>query len=413
VASAEIITVGTELLLGQLVDSNTAEIAVALADAGIDVHYETSVGDNRERVTEAVRIALSRADCAICAGGLGPTVDDLTRDGIAAALERPLELDQAALTELRARFASFGRRMAENNVQQAMLPRGAIVMENPLGTAPGFIVDHGGKIVAAMPGVPRELRLMLKERLIPWLVERFQIRSTLVTRVLKTIGVGESDLDQRIADLFRDSVNPSIAVLAHVGTVDVKMTAKADTRAAAVALLDALEPQLRERLGDVIFAVDRGSIEEVAGECLRRRGWTIATAESCTGGLASAMITSVAGASDYFRGGVIAYGDEAKIAALDVAPDLLDRYGAVSEEVAAALALGAQAAFHATLALSITGIAGPGGGSAEKPVGLVYVALAGPEAKMDVRRLQLPGDREAIQRRAALAALTLLWKATR
>jgi nicotinamide-nucleotide amidase len=413
VPTAEIITVGTELLLGQLVDSNTAVIASALADAGIDVHFETSVGDNRERVAEAVRVALARADCAICAGGLGPTVDDVTRDGIADALDRQLELHEPSLQAIRAMFERLGRRMADSNIRQAMMPRGALVMDNPLGTAPGFIVERERKVVAAMPGVPRELHLMLKEQLMPRLVARFQPQATIVTRVLKTIGVGESDLDQRIADLFRAGVNPSIAVLAHAGAVDVKVTAKAQTREAALAMLDALVPQLRQRLGDCIFAVDRGSIEEVAGECLRRRNWSVATAESCTGGLVAAMLASVAGASDYFRGCVVAYDEDSKIAMLDVAPDLLERHGAVSEEVAGAIAVGAQAAFRSTLALGITGVAGPSGGSEEKPVGLVYVALAGPEAAMDVRRLMLPGDREFIQRRAALAALTMLWKAAR
>ena len=412
-ATAEIITIGTELLLGQLVDTNTAVIASALADAGIDVHRETSVGDNTDRIAQALREALARADAIVCAGGLGPTVDDLTREAVAAATDRALELDQGVLDDLRAWFASVGRSMSPNNVRQAMFPRGAKVLENPKGTAPGFVLDLGDRFIVVMPGPPREMQPMLRDHVIPLLTRKFELQSVIATRVLRTAGISESEVDARIADLFRTGVNPSIAVLAHLGEVDVKLTAKAKSREAAHALIDQLEPEIRKHLGDHIFSSNGASLAEAMGNALRARGWTVATAESCTGGLLGGMITSVPGSSDYFRGGVIAYADEAKTKLLEVPPALIERYGSVSEEVAAAMAVGAKEALNSTIALSITGIAGPGGGTKEKPVGLVYVALANGDGRIDVKRMQLPGDREAVRHRAVINALLLGWRAAK
>lgn len=412
-ASADIITIGTEMLLGQLVDTNTAVIAQALAAVGMDVHRETSVGDNEMRIAEAIGEALARSDAVICAGGLGPTVDDMTRAAVARATGRPLELRQDIVDELRAFFAGVGRTMSPNNELQGYVPRGAIVMDNPRGTAPGFIVDAGERVVLALPGVPRELRPMLENHAIPWLVQRFDLRSIIVTRVLKTLGVAESVIDARIADLFRESVNPSIAVLAHPGHVDVKITAKAESKRQALELIASLEETLRERMGEWVFGVDDDTIEGAVGQALGERGWTIATAESCTGGMVGALITSVPGSSVYYRGGIVAYANELKTAELGVPADLIERHGAVSEEVAEAMARGAKVRFGATVALSDTGIAGPDGGTPEKPVGLVYVGLAGPGPKVEVTRMILPGDREFIRRRAALAALRLVWKAAR
>ena len=409
-ASAEIVTIGTELLLGQLIDTNTATIARASADVGIDVYRETSVGDNADRIAAAIRESIARADITLCAGGLGPTVDDMTRDAVALATDRPLELHDPSLRYIEGRFAEFGWKMADNNRRQAMVPRGAIVLDNPHGSAPGFIVDDGAHAVIALPGPPHELAPMLREHAIPWLVSRFGLRSIIVTRVLKTLGIGESDLDARIADLFRESKNPSIAVLARPGFVDVKITAKAGDREAAAALIAGLEAKLRERLGDSIYATDKGTLEESIGEALRRRGWSIALAESCTGGLVAAAITSIAGSSDYFRGGVVAYSDDTKVDALGVDPELIARHGAVSEEVAAAMARGAQKRLRATLAVSTTGIAGPGGGTPEKPVGLVYVAVADEGGRTKVREMKMPGDRHVVQRRATVAALTAAWR---
>ncbi|HXW76149.1 MAG TPA: competence/damage-inducible protein A [Candidatus Eremiobacteraceae bacterium] len=411
--SAEIITVGTEMLLGQLVDTNTAVIAADLAAIGVDVYRETSVGDNTDRIASAVTEAAARADIVLCAGGLGPTVDDLTRDGIAQATGRRLTLDHESLRGIEEIFAKMGRTMSENNRRQALFPAGATIIDNRNGSAPGFIVEHGDHVIAAMPGPPRELTPMLRHSIIPWLVRRFSLHSAIVTRVLHTTGVPESEIDARIADLFRSGVNPSIAVLAHIGLVDVKITAKAEDRATANALIAKLEPAVRERLGDCVFGTGDETLPSSLGDALRARGWSIATAESCTGGLVAASITSVPGASVYFRGGVVAYADEVKLRLLGVDQALLAEHGAVSEQTAIAMASGARDRFHADLAVSVTGIAGPDGGTPEKPVGLVYLGLASPEEQPLSRGLLLPGDREGIQRRATLAALNWAWRAAR
>ncbi|MDQ6781016.1 MAG: competence/damage-inducible protein A [Candidatus Eremiobacteraeota bacterium] len=412
-ASAEIITIGTELLLGQLVDTNTAKIAAALAEVGVDVFRETSVGDNEERLAAAIGEAMRRSDAVICAGGLGPTVDDLTREAVAKATGCALETDAQALAKLREWFARVGRTMSDNNARQALLPRGATVLANPHGTAPGFALHQKGKLVIAMPGPPREMEPMLREHVLPLLRAHFGLRSTIVTRVLRTVGVAESEIDRRIEDLFRTSANPSIAVLAHLGQVDVKLTAKAETRDAAVALIERLEPVVRQRLGDHVFSADGRSLPEALGARLRERGWSLATAESCTGGIVGSMLTSAPGSSAYYHGGVVSYSDGSKTDLLDVAPELIERHGAVSEEVAVAMALGARAKFHATLGLSTTGVAGPDGGSAAKPVGLVYIGLANRSGDVEVQRRQIPGDREAVAHRASLAALLLAWQAAR
>jgi competence/damage-inducible protein CinA-like protein len=411
--SAEIITIGTEMLLGQLVDTNTAVIARALAEIGVDVRRETSVGDNEASIAAAVSEAIARAEIVVCAGGLGPTVDDMTRGAVAAALGRPLVLDAESIRHLEAMFSRLKRPMTDNNRIQAYFPQGAAPLPNPNGSAPGFVVERDGRAVLALPGPPRELLPMLRDHAIPWIERRFAPNAVLVTRVLRTAGAGESDLDARIADLFREQKNPSIAMLAHPGLVDVKITAKAATRDAARALIDELEPRVRERLGDCVYAEDAGTLESLAGALLQRRGWTLAVGESCTGGSLAAAVTSVPGASNYFRGGVVAYANEAKCRLLDVAPDLIERYGAVSEEVAGAMALGAQTVLRADVGVSITGVAGPGGGTPEKPVGLVYIGLTLPDGSMQIKRLNWPGSRDAIQRRAVVAALAMLWRALR
>jgi nicotinamide-nucleotide amidase len=411
VASAEIITIGTELLLGQLVDTNTAAIAAGLAEIGLDVYRETSVGDNESRIAQAIREALTRTDAVICAGGLGPTVDDLTREAVAAATGKPLKVDRLVLDSLRGFFAGLGRTMSSNNERQAMFPEGATVLDNPNGTAPGFALDLGKKIVVVLPGPPREMGPMLRNHALPLLAKKFGSPAIIATRVLRTVGMAESEVDARIDDLFRSGVNPSIAILAHLGQVDVKLTAKANSREEAFALIDAIEPEVRKRLGDHIFSSDGSSLPGALGQRLRERGWTLATAESCTGGLVGAMVTSVAGSSDYYLGGIVAYSNEAKMRLLNVSPELIEQHGAVSEEVAIAMAAGAKAALLSTIAVSVTGIAGPSGGTEEKPVGLMYVALAREDGRTEAKRMRLSGNREAIAHRASLAALTLVWRA--
>ena len=405
-------TIGTEILLGHLVDTNSTEVARALADHGVDVYQMHSVGDNATRLEAVLRGALERADGVITTGGLGPTVDDLTKDAVASVVGTTLELHEPSLRAIEARFAALGRTepIGENNRRQAILPRGCVVLENPNGTAPGFVALRAdGKFVACMPGVPRELRPMLRESLLPWLVGRFGLHDAIYTRTLHTVGIPESDLDARIEPLFRRLENPKIAVLAHDFRVDVKIMAKAADRGAADDLITPVEAELRQRIGRGIFGVDDERLEDALVRVLTQRGLTIATAESVTGGGISDTLVRVPGASKVFRGGIIAYDDTLKTSLLGVEETLLRAHGAVSAEVAEAMARGVRARLGTNLSIASTGIAGPSGASAEKPLGLVYLAIAHDDG-VEVRRLTFPGLRDDVRRRSIIAALNLLWR---
>ncbi|MFN2527555.1 MAG: competence/damage-inducible protein A [Candidatus Baltobacteraceae bacterium] len=413
-SSVEIVAVGTELLLGQLVDTNTAHIAQALAANGIDVYATHAVGDNRERIAATLAAALLRADGVVTTGGLGPTIDDLTKEATCDALALEAVLDEEALHDMQERFAAVvGREMPANNRKQALLPRGALILKNPHGSAPGYVAfSKGGKFIASMPGVPSEMKPMLAERLLPWLREKFGFRSFITTRTLHTLGIAESELDERIGDLFATQENPKIAVLAHGGRCDVKLMAKSGSTQEAQTLIQPLEHTIRERLADVIFGVDDDTLESVVLRGLERSGQTLAVAESCTGGRIAAALTSVAGASKSFVGGIVAYDNSVKSQHLGVKIGDLDAHGAVSSEVAAAMAAGALERFGAEVAISVTGIAGPEGGTAEKPLGLVWFGLAD-RSGVSTRKMQFRGDREVVQQRATAYALGLLWKRTK
>jgi nicotinamide-nucleotide amidase len=409
----EIVTIGTELLLGHLIDTNSAHVASVLADAGVDVYYKHAVGDNAVRLEALLREALERADGVVTTGGLGPTVDDLTKEAVAASVGTTLELHEPSVLAIAARFASLGRTgpITENNRRQAILPKGSVVLENPHGTAPGFVALRAdGKFVACMPGVPREMKPMLAEKLVPWLAERGGLRQAIYTRTLHTVGIGESDIDNRIEPLFRTLENPKIAVLAHEFKVDVKIMAKASSRAAADALIAPIEADLRERIGTGIFGVDSDTLESATLRRLAERGQTMGTAESITGGAIADALVRVPGASQSFHGAIVAYDNAVKTALLDVDPDVLREHGAVSEEVALAMGRGACARLGVDLAVATTGIAGPSGGSETKPVGLVYVAIVARDGDATVRRLTLPGNRDDVRRRATVSALNLLWR---
>jgi nicotinamide-nucleotide amidase len=411
VASVEIVTIGTEILLGHLVDTNAPYVARHLADHGVDVYAKHSVGDNADRLAVMLEGVLDRADGAITTGGLGPTVDDLTKDAVARAVGKRLVLHEPSLRAIEERFKSFGRVMTDNNRRQAYLPEGCIVLENPHGTAPGFIaLRDDGKFVACMPGVPREMKPMLAERLVPWLVERFGLREAIYTKTLHTVGIGESDLDRRIEDLFRTLENPKIAVLAHGMRVDVKVMAKADSRERAEAMIEPVAEELRRRIGSGYYGDDEVTLSGAIVRALARRGLTLGTAESCTGGAVADQIVSTPGASAVFRGAVVAYANEVKIALLDVPERTLADVGAVSEETAVAMARGARRRLGVDLVIATTGIAGPDGGTTEKPVGLVWFALALGDGEIETRRLTFPGTRADIRERATVAALSLIWR---
>ncbi|HEY1975470.1 MAG TPA: competence/damage-inducible protein A [Candidatus Baltobacteraceae bacterium] len=409
-AALELIAVGTELLLGQLVDTNTTHIEQQLAENGIDVRATHTIGDNRERIAAVISDALARADGVITTGGLGPTIDDLTKEAVCDALGFGVELYEPALRQMESFFAQIGREMRPNNRKQAELPAGSRPLDNPHGTAPGFVAfDANGKFVACMPGVPREMKPMLAERLLPFLRERFAVNSAIYTRVLHTINLGESEIDHRIDDLFRAGENPKIAVLAHEYRADVKIMAKAASAREAQAMIAPIQREIEMRLEGHVFGTDEATIQSSIHAALQARGEMLAVAESCTGGRIAAALTSVPGSSKSFTGGVVAYDNAVKTAALGVEAELIERAGAVSEEVAIAMARGARERLGADVALSTTGIAGPDGGTPEKPVGLVWFAIddvSGARAW----RIVFRGDRAAVQSRATTAGLGMIWK---
>lgn len=409
--SIELIAVGTELLLGQLVDTNTPFIELECAAAGVDVRATHCVGDNQERIAGAILGALGRAEGVVMTGGLGPTTDDVTKEAVCDALALGVETYLPALEQMEKAFARLGRPMRENNRKQAELPKGSRPLDNPRGTAPGFIAFAAdGRFVACMPGVPREMKPMLREQVIPFLRERLHAEGGIVTRVIHTIGLGESEVDHRIADLFRSSENPKIAVLAHDFRVDVKIMAKSGSPARAREMIAPLQREIEQRLRGGVFGTDEATPASAILELMRLRRRKLAIAESCTGGRIAAAITSIPGASESFVGAVVAYDNAVKTGELDVALESLERYGAVSEQVAIEMACGIRRRLGADVAVSTTGVAGPGGGTPEKPVGLVWIALDDSEHGAHARRFQLEGNREDVVQRATTIALNLLWR---
>jgi nicotinamide-nucleotide amidase len=404
----EIIGVGTELLLGQIVNSNAAWIGQRLADVGWDCLRHTVVGDNEGRITDAIREALARADAVIMTGGLGPTQDDVTREAVAAAAGVPLRRQPELEAWLRDRFARMGiGRMAEMNLRQADVPEGARTIDNPRGSAPGLVVEVGGKPVYAVPGVPREMEGMLERVVLPDLAARTGEGRAIVSRTLRTAGIPESRLAERLTPLW-ESVpgDVTLAYLASPGEVRVRLTAVGATREAALAEIAPVEAAVRGELGEAVYALDEETLEAAVGRLLRERKQTLATAESLTGGLVGGRITTVAGASDYYLGGVVSYATEAKAGLLEVDRDLLAEHGPVSEPVAAAMAAGARRAFGADLGLATTGVAGPAE-QAGQPVGTLCLGVAD-GAGSATMALRAPGDRAQVRAWATTVALDLL-----
>lgn len=404
----EILTIGTELLLGQTVDTNSADIGEALAAAGIEVHWKSTVGDHEARIREALRGALARSEIVITTGGLGPTEDDLTCRAIAAELGRPLFLDQTVVESIRRRFTERRLVMPRNNERQAMIPEGATVLPNLLGTAPGLAIRLGDeKIVVAIPGVPSEMRAMLQEQVIPLLREVSCVRARIYSRTLKVCGMSESALDETIGDLMRASRNPTIALLAYPGEIHIRLTVKTSSGAEGDQLLDDLETEMRERLGEHLFGRDEERLETVVGRLLLEAKQTVAVAESCTGGLLCHRLTNLPGSSAYFMRGEVVYSNPSKEGLLEVPHELIEEHGAVSQPVALAMAAGMRQAAGTDLALGITGIAGPGGGTATKPVGLTYIAIASRDG-VACRVYRFLGDRETNKLLASQEALDIL-----
>ncbi|MBM5783994.1 MAG: competence/damage-inducible protein A [Cyanobacteria bacterium K_DeepCast_35m_m1_288] len=376
--SAEILCIGTELLLGNITNGNARWIAEQLAALGIPHHRQLVVGDNRERLIAELQAAPERCRVLITTGGLGPTPDDLTTEAIAAAFGAPLVEHPQVWAEIQARLAARGRPCAASNRRQAFLPEGAALLPNPTGTAPGMIWSPRPDFtILTFPGVPSEMRAMWEATAAPWLPAAGLAEGVFASRMLHFWGVGESNLAEQMADLL-EGANPTVAPYAGSGEVKLRITARAATAEAAVQLLEPVEAEIRARTGALCFGVDEASLASVVLEQLRSRGQTLAVAESCTGGGLGAALAAVPGASDVLLGGVIAYANSVKQGLLGVPAELLEAHGAVSDPVARAMADGARSATGADWALAITGVAGPGGGSAEKPVGLVHIAVAGP-----------------------------------
>jgi len=402
---AEIISVGTELLLGEIVDTNAAFLSQELAALGIELYHRTTVGDNERRLRQALVEALSRVDLVITSGGLGPTNDDLTKEAVAAVLDLPLVLHRPSLQWIEEYFAKMGREMTENNRKQALIPEGGLALPNPNGTAPGVFVRKGDKIVVCLPGPPRELVPMFRSDVRPQLQK--ESRGVIRSRALRLCGVGESELVEGIADFLAGQTNPTLAPLASEGEIRLRITARAQTDTEAEALIDELETKLRARLGLLIYGTDDDTLESVVVKLLKARGETLAVAESCTGGLLSDRITDVPGASAVLERALVTYSNRAKEELLQVPAAVIEAKGAVSPEVASFMAEGVRRAAGTDWGIGINGIAGPGGGSREKPVGLVYFALAGPGVNL-VREERWSGDRRMIKRRTTQAVLDLL-----
>jgi nicotinamide-nucleotide amidase len=404
--TAEIIAIGSELLTPERTDTNSLWLTEKMNGVGIEVKLKTVVGDDDARLEEAIKDALRRSRVVITTGGLGPTEDDITRKIAARATGRRLLLDERVLADIREKFARWGRQMPEINSRQAMVIDGAEVLDNPNGSAPGMYLEHEGRAVVLLPGPPREMRPMFESQVLPRLAAKAgDVR--VVRRVLRVAGLGESAVDERIAPVYTQYKNPQTTILFNRSEIEIHLTAQGKTEQEAELLLDGLAGQIEERLGHAVFAFRGERMEEVIGLRLAVTGFTLAVAESCTGGLVAQRITEVPGSSVYFREGVVAYSNEAKVRLLGVPSDLIAEYGAVSAPVAEAMAEGVRERADTDFGIAVTGIAGPGGGTEDKPVGLVYIALAD-DAHTEHRKLLLPGDRTLIRWRASQAALDLL-----
>lgn len=408
--SAEIICVGTELLLGEILNSNVQFLAQELAQLGIPHYYQTVVGDNLQRIHQVMETALQRASILIFTGGLGPTTDDLTTEAIAAFFKTPLQERPEIIADITEKFSKIGRIMAANNRKQALLPQGADILANPTGTAPGLIWQpQPGITLLTFPGVPSEMKRMWQETAIPYLKSQGWGQTSIYSQVLRFRGIGESTLAEKVAPFF-ELENPTVAPYAGLGEVRLRISSRASSEVEALAEIAPIAAQIQAIAGWDYFGKDDDTLGSVVGEKLRQKGQTVSVAESCTGGGLGAMLTEVAGSSDYFWGGVIAYDNRVKVSFLGVNPQDLAQYGAVSSLVAEQMALGVKTRLGTDWGISITGIAGPGGGSEQKPVGLVYIGLATPDGTVisQEHRFGAIRGREAVRYLGACTALDQL-----
>ena len=403
---AEIIAVGSELLTPDRIDTNSLFLTQRLNHRGIAVARKTVVGDQHDHVRDAFRCALDRVELVVASGGLGPTLDDLTREAVAELLSRKLVLNTSVLQNIEARFRRLGRTMPEVNKRQAMVPEGADLLDNARGTAPGLWLESAGRFIVLLPGPPHELQAMFTEKVEPRL-ERLAGTTRLFYREMRTAGLTESEVEQRSSPIYTQYGNVQTTILTAPGEIQLHLRLWSSDYAVAERTLDEMIERITFALGENVFTSNGQKLEEIVAHELTLNQATVATAESCTGGLLAERLTRVPGSSSYFLGGVVCYSNELKTAWADVPPELIESKGAVSPEVAQALAQGIRRRIGATLGIGVTGIAGPSGGSPEKPVGLVYIALADSNGSRD-RTLRFPGDRERIRWHASQTALDML-----
>lgn len=404
---AEIIAVGSELLLGQITNTCAQIISSALQEIGIDVYYHICVGDNQERLMQIFETSYNRSDIIILTGGLGPTKDDLTKETIALFLGIPLKIDNFSLEKIKSYFAYRGKRITENNYKQALIPEGSYAIENNKGTAPGVILNHNEKIIVMLPGPPREMEPMLKETVIPYLEKKSD--STIISRVMRFHGIGESVLEEELNDLISKQTNPTIAPLAKMGDVTIRITAKAKDKLTARNTIKPIEEEIKRRVGQYLYGFDNDTIERIVAKLLFKSKKTISIAESCTGGLMAHKLTNIPGISQYFNMGIVSYSNSSKHDLLNVREETIRKYGAVSEQTAREMAEGVRQCSNSDIGVSITGIAGPDGGTIGKPVGLVYLGYSDSDTSY-VEKHIFKDDRLDIKERSANYALHLVRK---
>ena len=400
---AVIIAIGDELISGSGIDTNSSYLSQRLLEKGIIPRRHITVGDNIDEIAKVITDAVNEAELVITTGGLGPTRDDLTRQALAKVMGVDLVEDARSAERIKEFFIKRSRQMSPSNLTQALKPAGTQTLDNDIGTAPGIAARYKGSDIYLLPGPPNEMKDVFEKRVFPQLPSC----GAIIQKTLHTFGIGESVIGEKIADLMTNTENFKVGTAAKGGQVSIRITAKADNLDEAKEIAEKLAKQIHTRLGNIIFGQDEQTLQGIIGDMLKRAGKTLATAESCTGGMLGEMITSIPGASEYFLGGVVSYSNAAKINLLTVPADLIKTHGAVSEPVAEAMAMGVKEKFKADFGIGITGIAGPTGGSAEKPVGLVFIGLADDKG-VEVHKHIFPGERQAIRQRACLSALNYL-----
>jgi len=406
--TAYIVSTGTELLLGNTMDTNAEYLSRELSAMGFKVIGRATVGDNREMIEKALRTGYDLADLVVCTGGLGPTLDDLSREAVAEVLNLPLVHSEPELERIRNYFARRRREMPESNRKQALFPAEARILANPVGTASGFLVNQSGRTLVMLPGPPREMETVFNESLKPLLRDLFEDSGRVaLTRTIKTMGLGESQVESRLEDVIAHPAGCSIALLAKDGEVHIRVTRDGTTDSESKSILDSVIERMRRSLGDNIYGEEDETLPGVVVRLLRDKGYSVALAESCTGGMVAKMLTDIPGSSAVFWGGVVSYSNDAKTRILGVSEETLKRYGAVSPETAREMARGVRNLAGSTFGISLTGIAGPEGGTPEKPVGLVYLGMA-TDGGEETRELRLIGGRAGIRTLAAKTALDWL-----